>query len=30
MGKLSRDTPLGQSDEMTPFCIVRRADPAAT
>ena len=30
IGKLFRDNPLGQSDEMTPFCIVRRADPAAT
>ncbi|MCL4405501.1 MAG: hypothetical protein M1361_00440 [Patescibacteria group bacterium] len=26
IGKLFRDNPLGQSDEMTPFCIVRRAD----
>ena len=25
IGKLFRDNPLGQSDEMTPFCIVRRA-----
>ena len=24
IGKLFRDNPLGQSDEMTPFCIVRR------
>ncbi|MDE1919205.1 MAG: coenzyme F420-0:L-glutamate ligase [Patescibacteria group bacterium] len=24
VGKLFRDNPLGQSDEMTPFCIVRR------
>jgi hypothetical protein len=26
IGKLFRDNPLGQSDEMTPFCIVRKAD----
>lgn len=25
IGKLFRDNPLGQSDEMTPFCIVREA-----
>ena len=25
IGKLFRDNPLGQSDEMTPFCIVRKA-----
>jgi len=25
VGKLFRDNPLGQSDEMTPFCIVRKA-----
>ena len=25
IGELFRDNPLGQSDEMTPFCIVRRA-----
>jgi hypothetical protein len=25
IGKLFRDNPLGQSDEMTPFCIVRQA-----
>lgn len=25
VGKLFRDNPLGQSDEMTPFCIVRNA-----
>ena len=24
IGKLFRDNPLGQSDEMTPFCIVRK------
>ena len=24
IGKLFKDNPLGQSDEMTPFCIVRR------
>ncbi len=27
--KLFRDNPLGQSDEMTPFCIVRRKEVAA-
>jgi hypothetical protein len=26
IGKLFRDNPLGQSDEMTPFCIVRKAE----
>ncbi len=26
IGKLFRDNPLGQSDEMTPFCIVRKAN----
>jgi hypothetical protein len=26
IGKLFRDNPLGQSDEMTPFCIVRKKD----
>lgn len=25
IGKLFRDNPMGQSDEMTPFCIVRKA-----
>ena len=25
IGELFRDNPLGQSDEMTPFCIVRKA-----
>jgi len=29
VGRLFRDNPLGQSDEMTPFCIARRADSAA-
>jgi len=29
IGKLFRDNPLGQSDEMTPFCIVRRAPSVA-
>lgn len=29
VGKLFRDNPLGQSDEMTPFCIVRKAPVAA-
>jgi hypothetical protein len=28
IGELFRDNPLGQSDEMTPFCIVRKATPA--
>ena len=28
IGKLFRDNPLGQSDEMTPFCIVRKVAPA--
>lgn len=26
IGKLFRDNPMGQSDEMTPFCIVRKDD----
>ena len=26
IGKLFRDNPMGQSDEMTPFCIVRKAN----
>lgn len=26
IGKLFRDNPLGQSDEMTPFCIVRKTE----
>ncbi len=28
IGKLFRDNPLGQSDEMTPLCIVRKAEAA--
>lgn len=27
IGALFRDNPLGQSDEMTPFCIVRKKEP---
>ncbi len=30
IGKLFRDNPLGQSDEMTPFCIVRKSASAAS
>ncbi len=29
IGKLFKDNPLGQSDEMTPFCIVRKQNSAA-
>ncbi len=29
IGKLFRDNPLGQSDEMTPFCIVRKTGSSA-
>jgi hypothetical protein len=30
IGKLFRDNPLGQSDEMTPFAIVRKRNPEGT
>lgn len=30
IGRLFRDNPLGQSDEMTPFCIVRKATSSKT